>query len=904
MPDLITRLENAVSGALVDAGGKIAGERRLLAASFDEKSLGFWLDILVLIERIMKPLEESARDLYGYALVIGRNVEEALAERVCRLLSSGPQGGVWLDGRAKKGLFPYVEIEKAGAPENHAGVRPRDRSLIEGFVRLKSLKNFSGLRPSGFPLQETVQRALTQGPRRNTVVIGPPFAGKRQGVYQFYRDLCCSRSAGAEEPPPLVIRFGRGGISCLVDAWTPRLRSLMAGLVPAEILNEMDALGEAIFRNRLQDELSPNGMNRGRRFFYLLLNSFVSAVKRPGIPPLLVLENIHRGEEAAARIFLETYESFPPKRDLLVLGTCSEESPDVENQVKIWGKTFSRIVKLNTEGLVNPEPPEMSPELWEISYALSLLGRYFPGILFPQLFEEAGKNPAMFSRALSLLSFLAVIDTPEDPRPRIDNFIFRAERILGDRKERIRSLVRDRLLDWVDRGRLNPCFRLLEALMELGGAGGDELIQQAITSDIVNGTYAGMEQALSRRELERITGSARIETIGFIFKTLKALHHGDEEMIRSAFQEVPPDCSGFPVFKAQVLANLSCFLLGIRDIDSAGETVKEGIVLSQGKTGPVLARSYRLFSLVNLFRQRITDAIDYLGFAVDMAEKSGNYHEMAVSTYYAAAAQFLFGNISKARRLAGLAEGHARAAGNSGWADRSRFFQGRLLFETGRYQDALEVFESLKKNCAGPPEEERLLAAWMYRAGVYVQNPRIPKPVYGSPDADLFEIEASYLAGDYEKTVELAAAFGGGAHDEGFLYTEQPDWRSGFAQTELLLFPRKTLWDRIVSVYHALALCRLSSGGEEALHSLHRVLRDERLSELDPWDTFCFFAWYRVLEETGAVQVDMNTAISMAFKRLQRRASRIDDLDVRRDFLSLHRWNSALSLAAREYKLI
>jgi tetratricopeptide (TPR) repeat protein len=511
----------------------------------------------------------------------------------------------------------------------------------------------------------------------------------------------------------------------------------------------------------------------------------------------------------------------------------------------------------------------------------------------------------MFSRALSLLSFLGVIDASEDPQPRISNFISRAEQILGSRKEKIRFMVRDRLLDWVDQGKLSPCFRLLEALEELGGGGGDELIQQSITADIINGTYKRVEQALSRGELEKITGSERIETIGFIIKTLKALHHGDEEMIRSAFQEIPPDCSGFPVFKAQVLANLSCFLLGIRDIDSAGETVKEGVVLSQGKTGPVLARTYRLFALVNLSRQRIADTIDYLGFAVDHAEKSGNYHEMAVSTYYAATAQFLFGNVSKAQRLARLAEKHAGAAGNSGWADRARFFQGRLFFETGRYQDALEVFESLKNHCAGMPEEEGLLSAWIYRAGVYFQNPRIPKPVYGSPDADLFEIEASYLAGDYEKTVGLSGALGGGAYGEGFLYTEQPDWRSGFAQAELLLFSRKAFRDRIVSVYHALALCRLSpSGGEEALHSLHRVLRDERLSEIDPWDVFCFFAWYQVLEETGAAQVDMNTAISMAFKRLQRRASRIDDLDVRRNFLSLPRWNGALSLAAREYKLI
>jgi hypothetical protein len=73
---------------------------------------------------------------------------------------------------------------------------------------------------------------------------------------------------------------------------------------------------------------------------------------------------------------------------------------------------------------------------------------------------------------------------------------------------------------------------------------------------------------------------------------------------------------------------------------------------------------------------------------------------------------------------------------------------------------------------------------------------------------------------------------------------------------------------------------------------------------MDPWDSFYFYAWYRVLEQTGAGQVDMNTAISIAFKRLQRRASRIDDIETRRQYLTRPRWNGALSAAAREFKLI
>jgi tetratricopeptide (TPR) repeat protein len=905
-PELVAPLETLVAGAVENAGGKLAEERRLLAASFDESSLGFWLDMLILIETVMKALGDAAADLYGFALVLGRNIAETSGEPVCRILSSGILGGgVWLDGAAKKGLAPYINMEKSEFSRESGPGDGRARALAGGFVRVKALKNISGVRVHHFPFQETILRALKQGPRRNTVLFGPEFSGKRYGLYQFCKESGSSPAADGGDVPPLSVRFSSRGLAPLVDAWSPRIRDFAAGPVPAEVLDEINELGEAVFRERLRDELSPYAVKQARRFFALALETYTRAAKKRGAAPVVVLENIHRAGETAVRVFLDIYADTPGRRDLLILGTCSGTPAGIEDQLKIWEGIFPRAIKLNAEGIAVPGVHEMSPDLWEIVYALSLLGRYFPGSLFWRLFEEEGKNPAMLSRALSILSFLGVVDIPEDPWPRINNVIPRAEKILGDRKEKVRALVRNRLLAWVGQNKLNPCFRLLEALAELGGGGDDELILKSIAADLINGTYQGIEQAVSRGRLEKVTGIERGEILEFIIKTLKVLNHGDEGMIRAAFQEIPPDQGFSPVLRAQVLANLSGYYLGTRDVVSAGETVKEGILLSQGKNGSGLAQAYRLFSLVNLFKQRIGETIDYLGFAVDNAEKTGNAHECAVSAYYAASAHFLFGNIARALRFSRQAESRAAASGNPEWADRARFFQGRLCFELGRYREALEMFENLQKNRFGPPEKKRLLAAWIYRTKAYFQNPLITKPADGGPDADLFEIEASYLAGNYGKTAELSGALAGVHHEEHFVFTEQPDWRSGFDQAELLIFPWGDLWERMISVYHSLALCRLSpSGGEEALHAMQRVLRDERLSEIDPWDAFYFFAWYRVLEETGAAQVDMNTAVSMAFKRLQRRASRIDDVEIRRDFLALPRWNGALSLAAKEYKLI
>jgi hypothetical protein len=402
-------------------------------------------------------------------------------------------------------------------------------------------------------------------------------------------------------------------------------------------------------------------------------------------------------------------------------------------------------------------------------------------------------------------------------------------------------------------------------------------------------------------------GAERFLTVASIIATLKALLSGEDDNIRGVFRALPGTDTIYPPYKAQILAHTAAYQLGIRDIDAAQDTIKEAFVLSQGAPWSGLAQSNRLFSLVNLARQRMGETVEYAGFAVESAEKSGNYEELGISSYYAAAVQTLFGNLAQAQRLAALAENQAAATGRAEWADRARFFRGKLAFDLGRYQDALQLFQDVAGNPAGSPSAEKLalLEAWAYRARVYSQNPLFPKPPGGGIDVKFFEIEAAYLAGDYERTVHLGIALQESLPVEHFTYTEQPDWRSGFAQCEFLLLPPREFWERMISVYQCLAICRISPEGEaEALQIMQRMVRDERLSDMDPFDAFYFYAWYRVLEESGAAQVDMNTAVSMAFKRLQRRASRIDDPKIRQAYLTQPRWNSILSLAAKEHKLI
>jgi len=911
-PDIVRQVDESLARAIVDAGGKITGDRFVISAVFNEDTIAFWLDIYILIENLKKNIEAS-HEFFGFSLVVCSKTPDT-PELLARYLAS--HSGVFVDEKAAKKLLPYAHFEKPS--EWLSNVKKRKYGC-GSYYRVKELKTFKLIPTNDSELQNNVSKLLKQERRKSVLILGPSYLQMRGPLTQYCESI-------NEDFPALKVCFESIGLGSIVDMWSLNIRALAIG----QSTDEIDNLWEFLFCERIRDEVSEYVMRCVRKFVLLVFEFYLNAALKRAQTPVITLENLHLAENNALNLLLDALAEINQRnaRKFIIFGTGEDDIPSA--RMTQLENVFNVIKKIDDVKVKALYYPKLSIDLWEIIYIISLFNKYFSPELFLRLFEEEEKNPVMVTKACSILNSLGIIDSVREPRLIKKHYEEYAGKVLEEKTERVKAFVRTRLLNWAARRNINPCFRLLMIISELNGSKqiDDLLLLKAFSSDIVNKTTSAIETAMNNGQFEELV-SVKASAIRHIFKTSKALLSGFEKDIENAFidtqfRSLTSDCDSFPVLKAQILVNLCGYYLGRHDGREATEKAKEAILLGQNKNSFCLPQAYRLFSLVCLSKQQVNETIEYLGFALTNAERNGNNHELAISAYYAAAAQFLYGDVYNAAKLARKSIEQSLSAGHPDWADRSRFLEGRLELELGHYKEALDIFEGLRKEPYGSMtcEKENLLAAWTYRCKNYLNflasiNPESeedteekniwgenPRPVPANYDAELFEIEAAYLSGDFKKTRELSGSLKNPFAEEKFLYTEQADWRSGFAQCEHLYFTNGEIQTRMISMFHSLALNRLNPEGEEAIHAIQQILRDEKLCEMDPWDAIYFYAKYNILEQVNASQVDLSTAVSMAFKRLQRRAGRIEDIETRRQYLNGPIWNKELSKIAKEFKLI
>jgi len=896
--ELISMLETRTILAIKQAGGQIIRDQGLIQAVFDENSFGFWLDMLLFIEIMKQITDDTAEELYGYTLLLGMN-SLARPESLCRIMAGGPGGGgVFMDQAVAEAMQPYITVETREKWE--------PKTVDSGtYARLKEIKIIVPSARNSLSLGKIAAFSNGLEQHASILYIGKALKGKRTEIYLQATSL--SQGNDRKEILPLFVRFGSGGLCALTDSFAQWMR----GSSP-EKEKEISGAWEFLFRERLREKPSPYAVRKAREFFNQLLGLYCEIAQNAGKPPIVVLENIHIAEREAAQIVIEALRA---RQGVQLLGICPIEISDVSLSHSHWKPLFQHMININTDAEIASSSlySGLPFDLWELGYVCSLFGMFFPPEFIPRLLEESGKSPTMISRTISLMQTLKIIDTVLDPRPWNEQFMEQAETVLGEKKENLKALVSGRLLAWVEQKKINPCIVLLKILEKLGASDkiDDNMILQSIHNELSAANGSELEKALDKRIFRIIAGQEREPVIRYISETLLALNAGGADTIRVAFSVQPPESNAFPLFKARIQINRALYSLGLRDNEPALEGAKKAAIICQQSGSACLAMSYRLMALASLSQKRINETVNYLGFALENAVLSGEPQEIGMACYYAASVQLLYGNLSLSRKYAERARRHFLEAGNPRWADRSRFLEGRLAFETGYYRQASDIFDDLLKNPnnGNNAEKQKLIEAWAYRANTNGhacgQTPSSLMPEDMGRDAGLFQLEALYFEGEYARMEELSEYLSGIPMDDTFIHIEQPDWRSGFTQCELLYFSWTDLWERMIGAWRSLAQCRLSAKkAAEAQITMQQLLRKCQFPEIDTWDPFYYYALYQTLEHSGASQVDIRTAASTAFNRLQNRAARIDDSETRQQYLKQPHWSKTLGKAAVDFKLV
>ncbi|MDR3356954.1 MAG: hypothetical protein LBO04_07200 [Spirochaetaceae bacterium] len=888
-PDVYKKLEESVVNCLKLYGGNVKCEYGVITAVFNEEGFGFWLDLVLIVEALTGILDAVKHDLYGYTCIISELMD---TDRAHELLNAFPSvnivSGVWCTLFIQKNTGDFIEFDE---PYDKNSEPPYDR-----IAELKHVKSLDGIKKQ-YTLRNSISELFSANKiQGNVIFTGKDFIGKRDFIHWHCRN-------SGNFAYPLAIRFGSWGfaLNCFSDALSPGMRCFIESR-KVTLPKETDALAEALSYERVRGEYSRYSLQKAERLFQILLEAYGAAVSGLQKAGVIILENIQNADANMRRIIMD-YMPYYEKSDITVFASCNlQEVPEK------WRPLFPSVINcqaVECEPLFQPGALNMS--LWEIAYACTILRRYFPPFMFSNLFLEEGKNPAMTERALDLLFKYGLIRSKEDPECEIDGFLDKAEDLLGGRAPYIRGMAARLLLSFTSKGQIRPCFKLLEAIYNLGGEISPLLALDAIRQDLINNTCRDIENALEEKRFARICGENCSPALHYIYKTSKSLLYGNETEILDTFSGLHIPETPVSNYKAQILAINAFYKMGIHDPATAFEGIKESMILCQNSRDKYgMAQVYRLFAFGYLLKNEVNAAIDYLSFAIEASERSGNNVELALVSYYAAGCHFIFGNISKSQRLAKQSEHAAAISGMEKWAMRAKFLSGRFCFETGCYGEALEIFNALYQHYMEDPysNQAQTVSAWIFRTELYLYG-KAGKREFVFGDGRFFEIEAAYFAGDYKKTLELSDAALASLPDDGFLFLEQPDWSSGFAQCEMLQVSKKNFWIRMITAWQSLALSMLNANGSErAIHLMQNITRDRHLGETDPASPFLFFVSYKVLRPPLSTEIDRNTAVSIAFNRLQRRSSRIDDIEARRAYLSKQYWNKDLYLTAKEHRLI
>jgi len=341
--------------------------------------------------------------------------------------------------------------------------------------------------------------------------------------------------------------------------------------------------------------------------------------------------------------------------------------------------------------------------------------------------------------------------------------------------------------------------------------------------------------------------------------------------------------------------------------------IKRAIMVYQDQDNQAgLARGNLDFGLVLLAQEDVLEAREYFQLASRMAASSGNLFEQIRADVLQMISTFIHGNFSRVLNQATALSERTSKAGMREIQLFSELATARSYFELGRYEDAVASFDHGRSRARfyGWKAPGDLFRRWLARALVYDSRTRRGiKMLSDEPESRetcFFLGEAWLRFGDHGKALEaLDRATELPADQRSSV--EGIAWNTGYADFE----------DRAIGVFegtrvidHQLLALRgyvLAESGrlEEGVQEMHRLTRELKVSEIDPFNRLYYYLYSLILPESGDLNIeDRNTVLGRAVRYIQERTSRLDEYSHKTDFLRRNYWNNRLMSHAQSSNLV
>jgi len=346
------------------------------------------------------------------------------------------------------------------------------------------------------------------------------------------------------------------------------------------------------------------------------------------------------------------------------------------------------------------------------------------------------------------------------------------------------------------------------------------------------------------------------------------------------------------------------------------EPAKKALLIVQKGDYPAIESEINtLLGKIMLGMQRLEEAKDYLRIARELLDNSGNQKLLVKIYYFESVTYYIYGNLSESSRLIQKGIELAEAYGMRRWQILSLFLRGRIYFDLGKYQKASVIFIdclTLAELYHFRESEESIyiwIARTMVYGGNYREGSRILTYYHDSTEGSFFYAEYLYFEGRYKEALDIVI-HSIQLEKDTIRILRSPDFvlkGSGFEYIEDLVFVKNDGHSVLLHLLQAFKafLSVLSDTSSQGVENLIRLTREEKLSDIDPYNGLYFFLHALCLEKKpGMDDLDRLTLLSKALRHIQSIASRIDVPSERIDYLNRNYWNSRLVSEGRKNKLI